>query len=67
MKYVCTVIIASLIRQVEYQSNIANDEIFKSPKPPSIIYLRLGGKEGKHARHHKTNKSNVEPATAFFA
>ena len=67
MKYVRTGIIESLIRQVKYQSNIANDKISKSPKPPSIIYLGLGGKGGKHARHQKTNKSNVEPATALFA
>ena len=67
MKYVRTGIIASLVRQVEYQSNIANDEISKSPKPPSLIYLWLGEKEAKHARHHNKNKNNVEPVTAFFS
>ena len=66
MKYVRTGIIASLIRQEKYHSNIDNDKISKSPKPPSLIYLRLEGKETKHARHHKTNKSNVELATDFL-
>ena len=45
MKYVRIGILASLILQFEYQSNIANDEISKSPKPPCLIYPRLGGKK----------------------
>ena len=44
----------------------ANDKISRIPKPPSLIFLILGGKERKYARHHKTNKSNEEPVTAFF-
>ena len=34
------------LRKVEYQSKIANSDISKSPKPPSLISIRLGGKRG---------------------
>ena len=45
--YVSTVILECLKFQVKNHSKIENYEIHKSPKLPSLIYLRLGEEIGK--------------------